>query len=249
MLINHIVVAQNVGVGTSNPTAKLHVNGTLKVVDGSQGDGKILTSNAAGLASWQQPPLPAWENDPSVSICCQRWMTRNLNVSTYRNGDAIPKVTDAAQWAALTTGAYCYAFNDSATYAAVYGKLYNWYAVTDPRGLAPEGWYIPSDFEWGTLTSCLGGVSEAGGVMKETGTSHWIPPNTDAYNHSGFTALPGGFRDHDGTFVNLGSDGFFWSYTEYNTEDGYNRYLTTYNNDFNRSITFKTDGHSVRCIR
>ena len=79
----------------------------------------------------------------------------------------------ATAWAALTTGAYCYFNNDSATYAAIYGKLYNWYAVNDPRGLAPEGWHIPSDFEWTTLINTLGGSASAGGPMKAMGTEHW----------------------------------------------------------------------------
>ena len=90
--------------------------------------------------------IPTWGPCP-VSICSQTWMFKNLNVDRYRNGDPIPNVTDPAIWAGLTTGAYCYYNNDSATYAVVYGKLYNWYAVNDPRGLAPEGWHVPSDVE------------------------------------------------------------------------------------------------------
>ncbi len=99
---------------------------------------------------------------PVLTICCQSWMTTNLDVDRYRNGDPIPHVTDPLVWKTLTTGAYCYYDNDSATYAAVYGKLYNWYAVNDPRGLAPEGWHVPTDFEWTTLADCLGGTSVAG---------------------------------------------------------------------------------------
>src|SRR5688500_5567296 len=116
-----MVQAQNVGIGTPSPTAKLHVNGTMKVVDGTQGAGKILTSDATGLASWQPPPPPETYYS-TVGICCQSWISRNLDVDTYRNGDPIPHVTDNAAWLALTTGAYCYYNNDSATYAATYGK-------------------------------------------------------------------------------------------------------------------------------
>ncbi len=103
----------------------VHVNGKLKVTDGTQGAGKILTSDSTGLASWLPPPAPPPTYYPVVTICCQSWMTKNLDVATYRNGDPIPNVTDSAAWAALTTGAYCYFNNDSATYAATYGKLYN----------------------------------------------------------------------------------------------------------------------------
>src|SRR5687768_3923155 len=172
LILTSIAFAQNVGVGTSTPTANLDVNGTFKLSDGTQGDGKILTSDSSGLASWQASTTSETYY-PSVTICCQSWMTKNLDVSTYRNGDTIPKVTDAAEWAALTTGAYCYYDNDSATYAATYGKLYNWYAVNDPRGLAPEGWHIPSEYEWITLGDCFGGDGAAGDNLKEMGSTHW----------------------------------------------------------------------------
>lgn len=244
-----VIQAQNTGIGTTTPSAKLHVNGTFKVTDGTQGDGKILTSDAAGLASWQPPPQPPPVNYPVVWICCNPWMTKNLDVSTYRNGDPIPQVTDPAAWAALTTGAYCYYNNDSATYAAVYGKLYNWYAVNDPRGLAPEGWHIPTDFEWTTLGNCLGGDGLAGGPMKEIGTTHWTTPNTGATNLSGFTALPGGYRYSYGVFTNIGLWGAWWSSTLYDSVSA--RYSYTENNTDNltRTWTNKKIGFSVRCLR
>jgi len=92
---------------------------------------------------------------PVITICNQVWVQKNLNVSRYSNGDPIPNVTDNLQWATLTTGAWCWYNNDSATYAAVYGKLYNWYAVNDPRGLAPAGWHIPSESDWNKLEKCV----------------------------------------------------------------------------------------------
>jgi len=248
-LSHFLTFSQNVGIGTSTPNAKLHVNGTFKVADGSQGSGKILTSDATGLASWQSAPLPDGTNDPSVSICCQRWMTKNLNVATYRNGDAIPKVTSNTEWAALTTGAYCYYNNDSTTYAATYGKLYNWYAVNDPRGLAPEGWYIPTDFEWTTLGTCLGGDAIAGGPMKEIGTTHWTNPNSGATNLSGFTGIPGGFRHNDGAFIGIGIYGYWWSSTEVSSPDTWYRALYYNVMDLTRSFWHKRYGLSVRCLR
>jgi len=105
----------------------------------------------------------------SVKIGNQVWMSTNLNVDIYRNGDIIPQVTDPTAWAELTTGAWCYYNNDSLK-GAIYGKLYNWYAVNDPRGLAPKGWHIPTDEEWITLVNSLGGDTVAGGKMKSTGT-------------------------------------------------------------------------------
>lgn len=242
-----IAQAQNVGINTSTPDAKLDVNGTFRVTDGTHGAGKLLTSDATGLASWQPPPPPS--PNPVVWICCDLWMTENLDVSTYSNGDPIPKVTDAATWAGLTTGAYCYYDNDSTTYAAAYGKLYNWYAVNDSRGLAPLGWHIPTDFEWTTLGACLGGVGVAGGHMKETGTTHWTTPNTGATNHSGFTGLPGGRRNDAGAFTAVGNNGYWWSYTDISTDSAWNRLLNYNNDNLDSSNDNKRFGFSVRCLR
>jgi uncharacterized protein (TIGR02145 family) len=172
-----------------------------------------------------------------------------LDVATYRNGDPIPKVTSNTAWAGLTTGAYCYYNNDSATYAAIYGKLYNWYAVNDPRGLAPEGWHVPTDFEWTTLDNCLGGAFVAGGALKEIGTTNWLTPNTGATNISGWAGLPGGLRDSDGSFFNVGSFGNWWSSTQGDANGARYRNMTYNNSSFNRDIFFKQTGRSVRCLR
>lgn len=247
-MATNAAVAQNVGIGTSTPTAKLHINGTFKVADGTQGTGKILTSDATGLASWQPPPPPTGTYNPSVSICCQNWMTKNLNVDTYRNGDPIPNVTDIGVWTGLTTGAYCYFNNDSTTYAATYGKLYNWYAVNDPRGLAPEGWHIPTEFEWSSLGTCLGGEDIAGGPMKAIGTT-WEPPNEGATNFSGFTGLPGGYRDEEGEFYNFYILGIWWSSSEELTDDAWTRYLNYHLDDLLVAHFHKYLGCSVRCIK
>jgi len=188
-----------------------------------------------------------------VTICDQVWMVENLNVAKYRNGDPIPKVTDDATWCALTTGAYCYYNNDSTAYAAIYGKLYNWYAVIDPRGLAPEGFHIPTDMEWAVLDTCLGGEYVAGGAMKETGTTHWVSPNNEATNLSGFTGLPGGSRDDCGRwglFFDLGSYGSWWSTTEDDTGGAWYRRLGYWDDNFIRNnYGVKSRGYSVRCLK
>lgn len=184
----------------------------------------------------------------SVRICSQTWMDRNLDVSTYRNGDAIPQVTDPLQWAALRTGAWCY-YNNDPTNGAIYGKLYNWYAVNDPRGLAPQGWHIPTDAEWTVLTDCLGELSLAGGKMKEIGTSHWESPNTDASNSSGFTGLPGGLRDDGGNFGGIGRDGYWWSLTESSTNFAWTRFLFSAVAIIGFGGGYKPDGISVRCLK
>ena len=241
--------SQNVGIGTSTPSAKLHVNGTLKVVDGTQGAGKILTSDAAGLASWQPPPPDPPAYYQSVGICCQSWMVKNLQVSTYRNGDPIPKVTDASTWAGLTTGAYCYYNNDSTTYAETYGKLYNWYAVNDSRGLAPEGWHIPTKIELTNLSSCLGGDLVAGGPLKEIGTTHWTSPNTGATNLSGFTGLGGGSRYNSGSFADIGVLGYWWTSTEDIAGLACWYQLWYFNDDLGSAFINKAFGFSVRCVK
>jgi uncharacterized protein (TIGR02145 family) len=140
---------------------------------------------------------------PQVKIGSQIWAKRNLDVSTYRNGDTIPQVTDPAEWRSLTTGAWCYYNNDPAM-GEIYGKLYNWYALTDTRGLAPEGWKIPSDSDWNILSNYLGGDSIAGGKLKSTGTNYWLTSNYYGTDDYGFESLPTGCRGKDGTFAGLG---------------------------------------------
>jgi len=165
-----------------------------------------------------------------VTIGSQIWTGCNLDVATYRNGDTIPQVTDPVAWAALTTGAWCYYNNDSAN-GVIYGKLYNWYAVNDPRGLAPTGYHIPSDAEWTTLTDYLGGLTIAGGKMKQVGLCNWETPNTDAIDSSGFTGLPGGFCSVNGSFSLIGRNSYWWSSSETNTVDAWYRTLY-YNHGF-----------------
>ena len=134
-------------------------------------------------------------------------MAKNLSVARYRNGDKIPQVKTLQLGLGLQLGAWCWYNNDPANDSS-YGRLYNYYAVADSRGLAPTGWHIPSDSEWTTLSTFLGGDAVAGGKMKEAGTAHWLDPNTGATNSSGFTALPGGLRQGGGfTFWDHGVRG------------------------------------------
>ncbi len=184
----------------------------------------------------------------TVTNCNQTWTKTNLIVSKYRNGDVIPEVTDPTEWANLTTGAWCY-FANTTLNGTTYGKLYNWYAVTDSRGLAPEGYHIPSDTEWTTFTSCLGGETIAGGKIKETGTAHWETPNTGATNESGFKALPGGYRYDNGTFSTTGFFGYWWSSSNNFSNIAWDRYLYYNYGDIYRNSFNKAAGFSVRCIK
>jgi uncharacterized protein (TIGR02145 family) len=185
---------------------------------------------------------------PTIVIGTQHWTEKNLEVVTYRNGDVIPQVTDATAWAALTTGAWCYYNNDVAN-GAIYGKLYNWYAVNDTRGLAPTGWHVPTDAEWTILTDKLGGASVAGGKMKSVGTTIWTTPNTSATNESGFSGFAGGSRGGNGFFSSIGNFGYWWSSSEYNTTHAFIRYLNYGGGNAVSTTGSKKGSYYVRCLR
>lgn len=180
-----------------------------------------------------------------VQIGTQVWMTKNLNVSRYRNGDLIPEVQDPTEWSNLTTGAWCYLDNDP-TNGAVYGKLYNWYAVNDPRGLAPNGWHIPSDNEWTTVTTFLGGANIAGEKMKAT--TGWGSSSVQATNSSGFSALPGSHRWFYGPFLSS-TIGNWWSSTPAEGTSAWNRSMAYNHSSVGRSNYGWKSGYSVRCVR
>ncbi|MFO7614428.1 MAG: fibrobacter succinogenes major paralogous domain-containing protein [Bacteroidales bacterium] len=186
---------------------------------------------------------------PTITIGTQTWTAENLRVTHYRNGDAIPNVTDNSTWAALTTGAYCW-YDNNQSANAKYGALYNWYAVDDSRRLCPEGWRVPTDLEWTAFTTYLGGVEVAGGKMKSV-SALWNSPNTDATNSSGFSGLPGGYRfQSDGIFYYIGYDGIWWTSTEGDNYNVWSRSLSNNNPEVYRyEFYLKEGGFSVRCLR
>jgi uncharacterized protein (TIGR02145 family) len=184
----------------------------------------------------------------TVTIGTQVWMAENLKVTHYRNGEAIPNVTDNTTWYNLTTGAYC-EYNNDLNNVATYGRLYNWHAVGDSRNIAPTGWHVPTDAEWQTLVDYLGGSSVAGGKMKEAGTTHWLSPNTGATNESGFSGLPGGGRSSNGPYDYVGYYACFWSSTEGSSSGAWCRYLYCGNSVVTRLNDDKHLGFSVRCVK
>jgi uncharacterized protein (TIGR02145 family) len=195
---------------------------------------------------------------PVVTICGQVWTKYNLDVTTYRNGDTIPQATSQAQlnsYNASGTGCWSY-INYNSSNNSVYGKLYNWHAVNDPRGLAPNGYRVPTSIELDTLINCLGGNTVAGGKMKEAGTLHWQSPNTGATNTSGFTALPGGANILSGVTVyplgNIKYLGNFWSATEYNSADARTMFFRFDNSEaYSPALRYSNKGLglSVRLIK
>ena len=188
----------------------------------------------------------------SIKIGNQIWMAENLKTIHYRNGDPISNITDDNAWASSSSGAYCWYNNDLAN-KDIYGALYNGYAVKDSRNIAPVGWHVATLDEWNTLINYLGGVSVAGGKMKETGTAHWDSPNSDATNESGFNALPGGCRAKStGAFQNKGIIGFYRTSTEeFNSgyDNSWHIMLFNQNANITPSYSQKVYGYSVRCIK
>lgn len=143
----------------------------------------------------------------AITIGTQTWMAEDLKTTRYRNGNLIENASDNILWNELTTSAI-------STYS---GYFYNWYAVNDSRKIAPEGWHIPSDAEWATLTNYLGGASVAGGKLKMSDFQYWIKPNSGATNETGFSAIANGMKDNSCVAKLLGNNAFWWSSSEFNT--------------------------------
>jgi len=196
----------------------------------------------------------------TVKIGDQWWMAENLKVTHYRDGSAIFNVTDTTAWSNMTTGAYCN-YENNATNADTYGRLYNWYAIDDSRDISPTGWHVPTDAEWKELEKFLGMSqtdadntgwrgNDEGGKLKETGIVHWKSPNTGATNKSGFSALPAGYRFIDGSYSGIIYDGYWWSATESGSSNyAWYRLIHYSNSDVHRSNTHKRLGFSVRCVK
>ncbi len=225
----------------------------------NQNDSTICVGNAISLAVASASVSDIDGNVyPIVNIGTQSWSQRNLNVSRYKNGDIIPQVTDATQWANLTAGAWCWYNNDSVNYSK-YGKLYNWYAVNDPRGLAPEGWKVPSMTDFGKLIKYLDinadttgsyvSSNTAGGMLKESGTTHWLSPNTGANNSTMFTALGAGSRIQTGQFFYNGFYASLWSSSIQDNDKArdFQLYYQYESSIFDNHI--KKNGQSIRLVK
>lgn len=188
----------------------------------------------------------------TITIGSQTWMAENLRVTKYRNGDPIPNVINKEDWYQTRSGAYCWSDHDI-TKKSTYGALYNWYAANDKRNIAPAGWHVPTDAEWETLITYLGGQDVAGDKLKEIGTTHWVSPNTCKDNASGFTALPGGYRNTDlNTFPDIRVIGYWWSATskeDYPLGLVWARKMKHSISGVERTVLKKSDGFSIRLIK
>ncbi len=186
----------------------------------------------------------------TVKIGTQTWMAENLKTTKYRDGTMIPNFSEYNDWHGnYTTGAYCNYDNDEKN-VATYGRLYNLFAVSDIRNIAPVGWHVPSDKEWTTLITYLGGASKAGIKLREIGTSHWKIQLDEATNESGFTALPGGSRDYDGYFQYIYNIGTWWSKTPGRAVTGLCRSISCNTGyEVTSEDNFGTMGFSIRCLK
>ncbi len=267
--------AQSIGIGTISPdsSAKFEVSSTTKGflpprITAAQRDS--IQNPAEGLVIYCTDCFEMqvfngylWKNMagyaasgksyPSVRICNDVWMLKNLAVRTYRNGDSIPVVTDPVAWSQLTTGAMCWFLNNPNAYDSTFGPLYNWYALNDPRGVVPEGWHLSTKTEWLRAAECLGGDSIAALKMRDTSQlwNYSLPFPVFANNASGFTGLPGGFRQgNDGFYTSLGTDGgFWWTATEDGQTKAWYFYLVYDGAMMLWGSNLKTFAFSVRCVK
>lgn len=234
---------------------------------------RAYATNSAGTAYGNEvtfttavPPPTVTDIDGNVyniiTIGPQEWIKENLRTTKLNDGTAIPFVTGNTTWGNLISPGYCWYNNDQATFKNTYGGLYNFYSVETTK-LCPIGWHVPTNDDWNTLITYLGGSTQATIKLKETGTTHWAT-NSNATNSSGFTALPGGFRDsyyvYLGEFRYIGYLAEFWSstvttingkemnYVEINNNSNSTRLLSTFY-DYSFGQNYRSLGYSVRCIK
>lgn len=183
-----------------------------------------------------------------VKIGDQVWMSSNCDVDKFRNGAPIPHAKTKEEWVSAGENkqpAWCYYENDPEN-GQKYGKLYNWFAVNDPRGLAPEGWHVPSDKEWTELTDHFGEAQGIGRILKSS--TGWMLPGNGT-NESEFSALPGGFRYDDGTFAIIGISGGWWCSFDATDDSAWARIMGYKSDDVVKDYCKKNEGMSVRCIK
>jgi uncharacterized protein (TIGR02145 family) len=246
------VISDGSGIGSFVSNMSSLTAGTIYYV-------RAYATNSIGTTYGNELSFATIVNDADgnvyhvVAIGTQVWMVENLKTTKFNDNTPIPLVTDFGTWGGLSTPGYCWYNNDATSYKAIYGAIYNWYALdassTGGKNVCPAGWHAPNDAEWTTLTAYLGGETIAGGKLKESGITHWLSPNSNATNQTGFTALPGGSRVYDGSFTGIGSNGGYWSTTNFSSSSASYFYL-----DYRYSTIVKygfdmSYGFSVRCLK
>lgn len=196
----------------------------------------------------------------TVKIGDKCWMADNLRTTSFSDGTIISNYPVEADWRTTSTAAWVYYGNQSSN-DDDYGKIYNWFAVTDSRGICPAGWNVPGDDDWKSMEQAIGMANDdadgtgwrgnkenVGGKLKTTGTEFWETPNEGASNESGFSGMPSGLRYPDGRFVSLGRSAFYWTSTWHSISEAYGRAIVFSRGEVSRGIYRKDFGFSVRCI-
>jgi uncharacterized protein (TIGR02145 family) len=180
----------------------------------------------------------------SVIIGEQRWMAANLNVTHFQNGESIPNILSDNEWGDISSSAYC-DYDNEPLNAEIYGRLYNWFAVSDEFEICPAGWSVPTNYEWQILKDYLG--DNAGGKLKEAGFAHWNYPNVGATDEFDFIGLPGGLRGGD--FLLSQDQGHFWTSSPLDDNNAFNRFLLYDSGQVHNYDNYQYVGLSIRCIR
>jgi len=190
----------------------------------------------------------------TIKIGNQNWMAENLRTSHYANGDLIPNVPESNEWINLTSGAWVH-YENNPELNALHGKLYNWHAIQNAKGICPKGWHVPSNEEWNTLLNYLGGKEIAGGKLKSKLLNAWAfhfngqSTESEPNNESGFSSVASGSRSVDGMFGLMSFRATYWSSNEYSASDAYTREIF-WNGDAAGSFNeYKKNGYSCRCVQ
>ncbi len=274
-IVNFAVTEGSVSsaTGTTDADGKASVTWTLGATEGAQTliitafksdgttelNGSPITVNATATVALTEVTDIDGNVYNVVQIGNQIWMAENLKATKYADNTPITKIEDETAWGNLGNNnidkAYCFYDNDENN---DYGALYTWAAATngvvyttvDVQGVCPDGWHLPTDAEFQELSDYLGGDGEAGGKLKETGTTHWNSPNAGATNSSGFTALGGGYR-FNGQFEEKGNIGFWWTSQQESGSPDYGNcwYINATENGIMDKSEVKSTGISVRCIK
>ena len=227
---------QNTLPGDTNGDGCVQLNDLLDVLSAYGNCGQVFS--CGGGVSYQGYDYA------TVLIGEQCWFAENLRSENYENGDAIPAGLNDSEWSSTTSGATA-VYGESASNLETYGRLFNWYAVDDSRGLCPSGWHVPTDGEWTQLTDFLGGWAYAGTPMKASSEDS---PGWNGTNQSGFTGLPGGLRYDVGYFDVAGGSGVWWSSSP-SGSDAWFRSLGSSSTSVVRDDVNQRFGFSVRCVR
>jgi uncharacterized protein (TIGR02145 family) len=252
---NPETLGSKISIGADTGSFYVQINGLIPATQFYM-KAYAVNSKGQGLGEQETFTTPAtikdFENNSyeTVVLYGQTWMASNLKTTHYLNGDQIATTNPSTfNISGELNPKYMWSYNGDDAYAAVYGRLYTYYTITDSRKICPTGWHIPTDADWITMENNLGGYTIAGSFLKESGTTHWSQYNSDASNITCFNALPGGYRNTSGTFVYLGNFGYWWSSTEGDSFNAWVRSMYMQSSQVSKVNFAKFNGASVRCVK